>query len=214
MPDAPRSFGYKTTWLAIKTEDTNAVFNALGLKDKAVANWETGRGFAYSRAFQPDVFPVFIMPPIQGWTLVNSNFAFASGSEAGTADLERELERLSLVFDECQYFGNYRVVGYVSWYRAVRGEVVRGFSFADGVMFANKGKTTPAELQAGLPDMTNMSVFEFMDAVFPEEEPYDTYKFDEDSPMRIAKFWSVDTRELDSFEGAEPTTGLVGLLRK
>ena len=42
MPDEPQPFGFKVSWLALKTSDPAAVLDALELGEVTPANWESG----------------------------------------------------------------------------------------------------------------------------------------------------------------------------
>src|SRR5262245_13351295 len=63
--DSPVPFGYKCAWLAIKTDDPQAVVEALGLKNVRKIGWEKGIAAAYGGE-------VFVTPPIKGWVLAAS----------------------------------------------------------------------------------------------------------------------------------------------
>ena len=215
IPDFPQPFGYKSTWLAVRTENTKAVFDALELSEEQTANWQTGVQFSYNRDFKENIVPVFVAPPVDGWTLVLTGLGLTSDSEENTAYLERLMGQLSHQFGECQYFGSYRVVGYLAWYKAIDGMVARGFSFADGSLFANSGPMTSAELDAGLFDIAGMTEEVLWEAVQSvEDEGKTNFLFNEETPMKIATGWSVNPLSLGVSEGIEPATGLAGFLVK
>jgi hypothetical protein len=215
IPDFPQPFGYKSTWLAVRTENTKAVFDALGLTQEVTANWQAGVQFSYNYDFKENIVPVFVAPPVDGWTLVLTGLGLTSDTDENTADLERLLRQLSHRFGECQYFGSYRVVGYVAWYKAIDGMVTRGFSFADGSLFANSGPTSTAEFDAGLLDLTGMNEEALWQAI---ESVDDIDKanilFDEETPMKVAGGWSVNPLSLGVSQGAVTATGLAGFLIK
>lgn len=214
-PDLPQPFGYKSTWLAVRTENTRAVFDALKLSEEKAANWGTGVQFSYNRDFKENITPVFVAPPVDGWTLVLTGLGLTSDTEENTAYLERLLRELSHQFGECHYFGSYRVVGYVAWYKAINGMIIRGFSFADGSLFANSGAVTSAELDAGLFDITGMTEEALWEAVqSAEDEGKANFLFDEETPMKIATGWSVNPLSFGVSEASEPATGLAGFLVK
>ena len=213
-PDLPQPFGYKSTWLAVRTEDTKAVFEALGLTQKATANWASGIRFSYDRDLVGNVGPVFVAPPVKGWTLVLTGLELAADGAKNKQELEILLRHLSKLFGECQYFGSYRVVDYVSWYRAINGEITRGFSMADGILFANEGQTTQVELNAGNFDMTGMTEEEIWNVLLKAEEESQTYFFREDDPMKVAEDWSLNPLSIDNVQGLSPATGLAGLLAR
>lgn len=58
-PDLPVEFGYKCQWFAVKTNDTQAVLDALKLKNIQISNWRTGIDGAYEGYY-------FISPAING----------------------------------------------------------------------------------------------------------------------------------------------------
>ncbi len=211
-PDLPVPFGYKSVWFAVKSDDTLAVFDAFNLTSQLTANWETGVSFAYdyTRQFKGKESPVFVAPPLEGWTLVLAGLNIAADSSENIEKLRNLLNRLSEKFGEVQYFGSYRGADYVSWFKSLNGNIVRGFSYADGTLFANEGQTTQAELDIGYFDMTAMDETMFWDALQEDEED-GTYHFDEEDPMKIAEFWSVNPLSIDVGTGIVPATGLVGL---
>jgi hypothetical protein len=212
--DLPRPFGYKSTWLAVRTEDTKAVFDAIGLTQGVISNWKSGIKFSYNRDFDKNVVPTFVTPPVNGWTLVLTGLGLGADGEAPKSELETLLKHLSKRFGESQYFGSYRVVDYVSWYRAKNGKIERGFSFADGTLFANIGQTTKAELDAGYFDMTDMTEQMLWDVFMKAEEESQTYYINEEDPMKIAETWSVNPLSIDKVQGLIAATGLAGLLIK
>jgi hypothetical protein len=57
--DSPVPFGYKCAWLAIRTENSQAVVHALGLQNVRKSGWQSGIDAAYSG-------DVFVTPPIKG----------------------------------------------------------------------------------------------------------------------------------------------------
>ena len=214
-PDLPHPFGYKSAWFAVKSEDTSAIFEAFQLTERQVSNWQAGIGFSYDmdRQYKGVKKPVFVAPPVEGWTLVLAGLNIVADSPAGVENVRRILNVLSECFGEAHYYGSYRVVGYVAWFRSIGGEVTRGFSFADGTLFANDGQTTQAELDMGCFDMTGMDEEQLWEAIEAEEED-DRFGFSEDDPMELAGVWSVNPLALGQINGANPGTGLAGLLSK
>jgi hypothetical protein len=72
--DTPIGFSYKNNWFAIKTTNTNAVLELLKPKQLTKANWASGIELAYSHDFtDKKQYPVFITPPVNGWTFVVGN---------------------------------------------------------------------------------------------------------------------------------------------
>lgn len=167
IADHPVNFGYKITWLAVKTHDVPKLAAALGLRDLAPCNWKTGIDRAYASN-------VFFTPPLGEWTLavgLSIPSADANDSEARVVSL---LERLSAQFGEAQWFVSHRVVDYHGWARFVDGKAVRHYSY-----LGEKGKElhdTGAHL---------------------DFEPRDLSNPNEAMVMRAASEWSIDPMTLD-----------------
>jgi len=171
-PDVPVSFGYKCQWFVIKTSNTQAVINALKLKNVQVSNWRAGVEGAYEGYY-------FVSPPINEWTFViNSVMPVLSGVEAPSpitviADLSSE-------FGEAYYFGTHRVVEYHAWAKARNGELVRAYGYLgeSGETIVNQGEVSKEELDNNL--------------VFTDLESDEPSLPNEDDVLLIAKKWTVD----------------------
>lgn len=171
-PDYPVPFGYKCQWFAIKTNDTQAVINAMQLKNVRVANWTTGIDGAYEGYY-------FISPPINGWTLViNSVMPDFSGVE--TPSPLTVISDLSSRFGEASYFGTHRVVEYHAWAKSVNGKLVRAYGYLGeaGEIIINQGEISQGELDNNL-------IFTDLNADEPNLPS-------EEDVLLIAKKWTVD----------------------
>jgi hypothetical protein len=73
-------------------------------------------------------------------------------------------------FDDVQFFGSYRVVGFVAWARALQGKSVRVFAFADTDVLANVGEQTPEETKLGFPNLNGLSPSDAGDYIFKMAE--------------------------------------------
>ena len=136
-PDAPRPFGYKTGWLAIRTTDVAAVRRALGLRDPVIAGWESGLELAGADG------KVFVTPVLEGFVLV-----------IGVTDLldqPRKLEAIARQFSEVQYFVTHRVTEVHGWARYQGGVCDRRYGYvgSTGQVLCNDGTMTEAELSLG-----------------------------------------------------------------
>ncbi len=210
-PPVKVAFGYKSAWFAISSEDTQSIFDAFGLTDPKSANWPDGLTFAYSDVTASQSSPTFVTPPVNGWTFVLTGLRYSADSPKGIETLNARLKELSEKFGEAQYFGSYRVVDYVAWYKAQKGKIVRGFSFADGTLFDNSGATTDAELASGLFDMTGMDEDAFWAFLMASESEGKPMHFVEDDPMRVAERWSV-THPTSDVMTNDAASGLIGTL--
>jgi hypothetical protein len=103
--DSPEPFGFKCAWLAIKTEDSPAVAQALGLQNGRKCGWQKGIAAAYAG-------DVFVTPPIKGWVLAVSFSLPEIHGNTRPDKLSPLVKMLSEKFAEVQYFGTHRVVEY------------------------------------------------------------------------------------------------------
>jgi hypothetical protein len=194
-PHRPVSFGYKICWLAVRTENGAAVGDALGLFDRRPTNWETGIAAAYAYDLESEGagVPVFITPPVDGWTLaVGWNLPFPA--EAGnkmTVEAGRRFQRLFSIlasrFDEVQFFGTHRVSGCYAWARARHGGIERVYSFMDdGIV--SEGFPTSEELALGFHRNPNAAgdYWDLSDFIPSEADV-----------IALARAWSIDPTTLD-----------------
>ncbi len=207
MPD---DFGFKINWFAIKTTDSQAVVDALNLGPARVANWRTGLQAAYSSRFKgyKDEY-VFVTPAVEGWVLmvgVSLPYPVMHSVDRhngiGQA-FDVLFERLGKVFSEVQFFGNYRVVGFVAWALMKDGNIERIFSMADE-LYANVGKQTVEEAALGLPRLDGLSLDEATSKMFEEE----TRHCREQDVLFLAEKWSINPGTL-SFLESDPACGFV-----
>jgi len=181
------SFGYKTAWLAVRTDDTAAVSAALGLTDVANVSWEDGVEASYDET-------VFVSPPTRGWVL-------AVGVELlkhppDTVALSAELAT------EVELFATHRIVDAHRWERADNGELKRRFRYV--------GESGEAETVGEPTEIERSLGFDWViDA--PGPPPDDAVLPDEEDVMGVAAAWSIDPQELDVIP-TSAAQGLRGLL--
>lgn len=121
--DGPVGFGYKASWLALRSTSQDDVAVELGLTGTRSATWSEGVEAAYEAGGA-----VFVTPPVDGWVLALGRFGSGWDSDEDLAGLSRR-------FGEAQLFGTHRVSGYDEWQRWIDGEPVRRYAFADEVLF-------------------------------------------------------------------------------
>lgn len=197
-PDSPVAFGYKSLWLAIRTDDPEAVVEALGRTGFERANWRTG-----ILAAQADA--VFVTPAVDGWVLVVDpelpNLGHPPDEERWRARLAPLAER----FPDVQYFASHRVVDYHAWARFENGELMRAYAWLGerGETLTDFGNPTAAEIELGQ---------DFVDSRSPEAQDDGFWDRDdlafpsEDDVMNVAGLWSVDPTTLDE-RGGQPGLG-------
>ncbi|HEX4193363.1 MAG TPA: hypothetical protein VHY80_09705, partial [Stellaceae bacterium] len=165
-PDTPQAFGYKISWFAVKASDPAAVVDALGFDEAISANWASGLEHAYEGAW------VFVSPPINGWVLaIGTLLPYPVAIEQTQYIGERFdvlFSRLMQRFDDVQFFGNYRVVDFSTWARALEGRPIRVFGYAGGGegTLANFGEQTAEEAQLHFTNLSNLSPAEAEDRMY------------------------------------------------
>jgi hypothetical protein len=166
-PDAPEPFGFKVSWFAVKTSDTASVLDALEFGEATPTNWASGLAAAYGDPQSSDSW-VFASPPVGGWVLVVGR-SLPYPTVETHHDIGGKFDvlfyRLMRRFDDVQFFGSHRVVGFVTWARALNGEPVRIFAYADEVM-ANFGEQTSEEAKLGFANLSGFSPSDALDEMF------------------------------------------------
>ncbi len=201
-PDRPAGFGYRMTWLAIRSRDTAAVIDALQLSHAQAANWATGLGTVYERDLGES--HVFVSPPVNGWTFVAGLPLPAPVSRRFVDKCTPLLISLGDTFVEVQYFSSMPALDYFAWARMIEGRVVRAFAIGDEGVIWNKGRPTKEEKAMGL------KLFEFRGLrgrkgdAGSEIVLYPT----EDHLMELAAKWSIDPTGLGRTE-LPPGLGVV-----
>lgn len=213
QPAKPEDFGYKINWFAVKSTDSKAVAMALQLDDGVHANWPAGVAAAYSDNNEKSIF---VSPSTHGWVLVIGSslpYPVANSNKKDELAIGKKfnilLSRLTSHFEEVQFFGSHRVVGFVSWVRAINGHSIREFSFADGTVYANSGAHTEAETELHIPDISNLLPDAAADRLLSEN----SHIPDEDDVIKLVGLWSIDPGKL-SHNAASTDVGLVIRLPK
>jgi hypothetical protein len=147
IPDRPVAFGYKQQWVAVRARQAQEVAIVLGLKDVRPSTWQEGIERSYERSPSLEWLEVFVSPPISGWTLAVGGLTALP--HADRPDWLPWLGDLSERLDHVHYFGTLRIVDYVAWAMAERGQVVRAYGYVDGRTLVDVGGQTPEEAALG-----------------------------------------------------------------
>lgn len=100
--DEPIPFGYKTSWFAVKGEDTSTVAEMMGLDYKVPVNWDLGMHYEkapYQSSRDSDHRRAFVCPPTQGWTLIEVGLYYDVTLEKERAEVVELLTALSRRFE-------------------------------------------------------------------------------------------------------------------
>lgn len=203
----PEPFGWRMSWVAVKTKDTELLPKELELVNPRSCDWEEGLQKANDQG-------IFICPPVCGWTLIVGVTLPDASSEA-TLPL---IVWLSETHDSAQYFGNHRVVDYYAWAKAEHGRLVRAYAFIgdQGITPWDRGELTPEELELGLtfddplaravnPDNPHETLQEMVQRL--KENPR---KFpNENDVFALARKWSIDPTQIEEYEARE-SPGVLG----
>lgn len=187
-PDEPVAFGYKISWLAIRSTDANHVARMVGLTDLQPANWETGLEAAIRGEW------IFVSPAIEGWVFVAGSDMPGPTAEESLVDWDRWMNAIAAEFSEVHYFGSKRDLGYCAWARFVDGRELRAFSCTVETIHVDRGTTASVERRWSA-----------------NESKGDSRPGDEDV-LRVAAEWGFNPMTLEDRD-YPLGVGLVGRLR-
>ncbi|WP_174818539.1 hypothetical protein [Paenibacillus kobensis] len=189
-PDYPEPFGYKCQWFAVKTLDTQAVIEAMKMKDVQVSNWKSGIEGSYEGYY-------FVSPPVEGWTLVvNPIMPDLSGAAAPSPLIV--IDRLSSRFGEACYFATHRVVEYHAWAKSIHGKIVRAYGYVGEI-----GETIIDEGEMSEEERENDVIFTGLDADEPRLPS-------EEDVLLMAAQWTIDPMMPN--DHYDKGTGFVGVV--
>lgn len=202
-PDHPAEFGYRMAWLAVRSRDTDAVVEELGLEAARPCNWRSGIGTVYDHDLGND--HVFVSPPVNGWTFV---VGLSLPYPVGHSFIDKAmpmLKRLGHRFVEVQYFFAYPPIDCFAWARLLEGRVVRAFAITDSGIMWNRGRSGREERALGLKLFDFRGVRGRKGDAGGEIILYPTEKH----VLSLAKRWSLDPTALSSADVAAPALGRI-----
>ena len=171
------TFGYKMSWLAVKSTTPEEIIQKLSFPEVKKIEWDEGIDKIYEDHGNPNV--IFITPQIRGWVFVVSLYLFDLNSRDGKLEkLKERMVELSKLFGEVQAFATHRVSEYHHWVLARNGKIERCFAYGDGIRY-NEGELTEAEKKF---PWDKLKTFQW----FP----------DEDDVMTIAGKWSINPQTI------------------
>ncbi len=207
--DAPVPFGYKCSWLAIRSPDPQQVIVALDLVDTRPSSWQAGVEAAYHGN-------VFVTPVVRGWVLVVSmNLPWPERDDHPDACTDFLLS-LGRHFPDVQFFATHRVVETHAWARVANGVIVRQYACSgeQGEVHWDYGVETAEETRLRLQQEDYFKSFDAEEQAEweAEESAITTFMPSESDVMHIASLWSIDPTALDTLD-LEPSFGYVGVFR-
>jgi hypothetical protein len=199
--DSAVSFGYKTVWLAVKTDNKKRISEILKLKNTKECNWKVGIAESYNSS-------IYITPQIKDWTLVcGMSLLNGNNDKKNIIYIKKTIETLSAEFGEAQFFGSHRVVEYQSWMKAINGKIVRAYCFLgeSGENLIVEGEPTNFEKEYKLintlsKEAQNDKYFEREDLFYPDEE----------FVMKVAENWSINPQTLEERKDIKNELGIIG----
>lgn len=204
VPDRPCAFGYRMSWLAIRSRDTARIVETLGLAHPEPANWQTGVGVVYDRELGDQ--RIFVTPPVQGWSFV---VGLSIPQPLGPGFVDKLLPLLATLGDtfiEVQYYCTHTALDFHAWARVLDGRTIRAFGISDEGVVLSVGKPTKEEKALGLRLYELRGVKGRRGDAGGELILHPT----EEHVMRLAARWSLDPTQL-THAMAEPGLGVVGL---
>lgn len=192
----PRSFGFKSAWLAARTDSVDDVMNAIQAQEAEPCSWEHGIDAVHAADPSSDDL-VFVTPSLDGWILAVSPAFFNEASDVDHQRLGRFVTDLSSTLGtEVQFFFTHRVVEGHGWAKADAGTLVRAFFYLGelGEVLVHDGVPTPGE-EPLISQMEGAG-----------REP------DEGSVMEVARSWSIDPTEIEE-RYPDVADGYLGLIR-
>lgn len=199
--DTAVSFGYKTVWFAVKTDNKKRISEILKLKNTKECNWKVGIAESYNNS-------IYITPQIKEWTLIcGMSLLQSNNDKENIIYIKKTIEALSTEFGEAQFFGSHRVVEYQSWMKAINGKTVRAYCYLGetGENLIVEGEPTEFENKYKL---INTLSKEAQDDKYFERE--DLFYPDEEFVMKIAEKWSINPQTLEERIDIKNELGIIG----
>lgn len=183
----PVNFGSKINWITIKSNNHESVVREFKKEGKKAfrTNLESGVYGAYASN-------IFVFPPILNWIIV-----IYIGFNIEVEDQFNYLKKLSIKYEEVQFFGSNDGVGSSSWVKFINGEIIRAFIALDENIYKNIGEITQIEkefinreIQTATEDELNW---------IKGEGKYLCISFEE-NVLEIAENWSINPNKLNNYK--------------
>jgi hypothetical protein len=139
------SFGFKTSWLAVRDAGPDEVADALDLRHRQRIDWESGTELAYRQG-------AFVARPVPEWTLAHGRIHLTHETGPSCPDFPSWLRALAARVGDLQFFGTDRVSEYHAWAKVESGELTRAYCYIgmSGEVPLRRGEPTAVERELGV----------------------------------------------------------------
>jgi hypothetical protein len=186
-------FEAPSRWLAVKSQNPEAVQAALGVHNPRACSWTD----ALVTPFEPRLF---ISPPVNGWIVVMG--CDLPDPSDDVDECYKFLTGLSRKLGEVQLFARNRAVAHHGWARVQDGNVLRAYFWAGETLW-NQGTVTDTERELKLRCLTYSESSEVLGLA-----ERDILASNTDRVVRVAAAWSVDPTAVEG--AALETKGIAG----
>jgi hypothetical protein len=186
-------FDAPVRWLAIKSQNPQAVEAALGVHNARACSWTD----ALVTPFEPRLF---ISPPVNGWIVV-----MGCDLPDPNDDIDqcfKFLTGLSRKLGEVQFYSRNRAVAHHGWARVLDGRVLRAYVWAGETLW-NQGPITDLERELKLRCLTYAESSGVLGLAEREVLSLNT-----DRVVRMAAAWSIDPTAVEG--AALESKGIAG----
>ncbi len=190
MFDKPLPFGPNSIWYSVRTSNSDAVLDAFGLAEARRASWKESivESFIHSLS-------LLITPPASGWTLVAGRRLACPTHPETSPFVFEQVQYLSRVFGESQFFADIRGTDLYCWIRSIAGDLTRVFVYS-GELLVDIGEKTEVESMFPWDILTQALNADEDDEAFWESEPFPT----EESVLTVAADWSISPNSVHSYD--------------
>ena len=182
-PNGTRSiYGLPKRWVAIRSNNQQAVRDAFRLQNPRTCTWEEGLAEASQSK-------LFISPPVGSWILVMGTCL--PDPHEDVDQCFHFLNELSAKLGHVQFFLSDRVLYHHAWVRAQDGLIQRAYAWAGETLW-NQGPMTMAEMELGL------HCLQYGDSTGADEFPPPPFiQTNTEKIMVLAANWSIDPLTVD-----------------
>jgi hypothetical protein len=197
--DLPCAFGYKMSWIAVKTRDTARLIEVLKLQDVRKSSWSIGIATVYNERL--GLSRSFVTPPVDGWSFVVGLSLPLPSSHNGADACLPLLAELSREFGAVQYFISFSELEFFGWAKLGNGQLERAFAVGEDGVIWNRGHVTEDERVVGI------EVFDLREVGVAGAGGMPVLR--EGHVIALARQWSLDPSGLDARDDLDAGVGYI-----